>query len=175
MKKISYKDIEDSLDGEMISLNGEKVQKNKKFSETLELFTLLKNLPEAPAPQDFERSLYRKLGISFVPLYRKVLTLTGLSVFSAFGYLTGHTLVRLISPKITLTTVSQFFSQVYAKLAQIVSLIKVGQHLKDILLVFTNPWLFVSLAFVSSILLFILIGLSREVKKSAVLLRRFNY
>jgi hypothetical protein len=121
------KTIEDFLDGETTSLNGEKVQKDKKFSETLELFTLLKNLPETSAPQDFERSLYRKLGISFVPLYRKVLTLTSLSVFSAFVYLTGHILVRLISPKITLATVSVFFSQVYAKLVQIVSLIKVGQ------------------------------------------------
>ena len=173
MKKRSYKDIEDYLEGEKRFIEGDATEGDKKFKETLELFTMLKSLPGKPAPRDFERNLYKRLGISYVPVYRKVLILAGLSIFSTLVYLTGRASLRFVSSKITLTTVSQFLSQVYTKLVQAVSLVKVGGHLKDIVLAFTNPWLFVAVAFVSSILMLMLIGLSQEAKKKTVLLRRF--
>ncbi len=134
---------------------------------------MLKRLPEVPAPPDLEKKLYESIGISYVPVYRKVLTLAGLSIFSALVYLTGRMSFHFITSKITVTTVSQFFTQVYTKFAQVISLIKVGYHMKDIFLAFTNPLLFLALAFVSSILMLILIGLSREVKKGKVILIRF--
>lgn len=173
MKGKSYQDIEDFLDGEKTSLRKEEVKGDKRFRETLELFTVLKRLPEVPAPPDLEKNLYKSIGISYVPVYRKVLTLAGLSIFSALVYLTGLVSLRFVTSKITVTTVSQFFTQVYTKFAQVISLIKVGEHLKDIFLAFTNPLLFLVLAFVSSILMLILVGLSREVKKGKVILIRF--
>lgn len=173
MKKISYKDIEDFLDGEKPSLKKEGIKEDKRFKETLELFTMLKNLPGKPAPRNFERNLYRRLGIFYFPVYKKVLSFAGLSVFAATVYLSAHGLFNFIIGKINLARIPHQLSLIYSRIMQLISLIKAGNHLKDIYLAFTNPLLLLTLAFVSSILMLILIGLSREVKKRAVLLSRF--
>ncbi|MCK4396331.1 hypothetical protein KAW96_07010 [candidate division WOR-3 bacterium] len=173
MKKISYKDIEDFLDGEKSSLKKEEIKEDKRFKETLELFTMLKNLSGKPAPRNFERNLYRRLGIFYFPVYKKVLSFAGLSVFAATVYLSAHGLFNFIIGKINLARIPHQLSLIYSRIMQLISLIKAGNHLKDIYLAFTNPLLLLTLAFVSSILMLILIGLSREVKKRAVLLSRF--
>jgi hypothetical protein len=173
MKERPYKDYEEFLDGEETSFTEEEVREKEEFQETVELFSLLNSLPRKKAPRDFERNLYSRLGISYVPIHRKVLTLVGMVLFSSILYLFGRTAFNSLSAQMSVSSVSQFFSQVSMKISQFVTLMRVGQHLKDILLAFTNPWLFVGLAFVSSILMMTLIFVAREVKKKAVLLIRF--
>lgn len=173
MKERSYKEMEEFLDGEKTNLKKEEIKGNKMFKETLELFAMLKKLPATPAPHDFETNLYRKLGISYIPVYKKLLSITGLSVFAAAVYLSTYWLLNLLRAKINLVKIPHQISLLYAKIMQFVSLVKAGEHLKDIYFAFTNPWLLLALALVSSFLILILIRLLKEVKKGEAVLRRF--
>ncbi len=173
MKRKNHRDFEDYLDGEESGLNKEELQDSKRYKETLELFMMLDNLPEVPAPAGFEKRVFKRLGISYVPIYRKILTLGVLSIFSAFTYYLGQVLFSFVAPRLSIATVVQFVSTAYAKITHVIAIIKVGHHLKDIFFTFANPWLFVGFAFVSSILMLILIGLTQESNKKAVLLNRF--
>ena len=148
-------------------------KRSKHFLNGEETFPLLAKLSEIPtpsAPRHFERSLYRRLGISYLPVHRKVLILSALSLFAGLVYLTGGWLIRTIASRLTLVSVAQFFSMAYTKVLQAISVIRIGYHLKEILLAFTNPWFFVALSVVSSVLMLILIGITREVKGKEVLL-----
>jgi hypothetical protein len=157
---MEYKDIEEFLDEENENFNREEVKKNRRFAETMRLYSMLGNLPDAKAPSGFESRIYERLGISHMPLFKRILILAGLSLFSLFIYIAGISSFRFLSPRITLTSISQFISQVCGKWGQIVSLIRVGQHLKYIFLSFTNPCFFVALVFVSMVMMMILILLS---------------
>ncbi len=136
--------------------------------ETFPLLEMIRKLPTVPAPRNFERMLYRRLGIAYFPLHRKVLIMSGLSAFACLVYLTGGWLFSAITSRLTLASVAQFFSMVYTKVMQAVGVIKIGYHLKEILLAFTNPWFFVGLAFLSSLLMLILIGVARDIKRKTV-------
>lgn len=157
---MKYKDIENYLDGEKKNYDGEKLRKDSKFSETVELFSMLENLPDASVPHNFERNIFKKLGISYMPIFHRTLILTGLFLLSFLVYMGGHMAIRFLTPRVTLTSISQFLSQISDKIGQVVSLIKVGQHLKYISLSIINPWFFVALIFVSMVMMMILILLS---------------
>jgi hypothetical protein len=173
MKKRTYKDFEDFLDGEETSLSEEEIQNERGFKETRELFALLDGLPRGRAPRGFERNLYVQIGISYIPVYRKVLILTGMVIFSSLLYLFGRVAYTSLSAKMSVSHISQFFSELSVKVSQFITLMRVGHHLKDILFAFTNPWLFVGLAFISSSLMMILILVAREVRRKAIVLVRF--
>jgi hypothetical protein len=138
--------------------------------EMSHLLGMLSQLPTVPAPRGFERSLYRRLGIAYFPRHRKVLAISGLGIFACSVYLAGKWFLGAISSRLTLAGSAQFFTAVYTKIMQAVSIIKIGYHLKEIFLAFANPWVFVGLAIVSSVLMLMLIGVVRGFKRKAVLL-----
>jgi hypothetical protein len=137
--------------------------------EMSHLLGMLSQLPTVPAPRGFERTLYRRLGITYFPWYRKALIMAALSVFACSVYLTGRWLFGTVTSKLTLAGFAQCFTAVYTKIMQAMSIIKIGYHLKEIFLTFANPWIFVGLAVVSSVLMLVLIGVARGFKTKAVL------
>lgn len=134
------------------------------------ILDMIRDLPTAPAPRNFERVLYRRLGITYVPLHRKVLILSGSSVFAGFVYFAGRRLFGMLAPKVTLVSVARFISLSYSKIMQAAGVVKAGYHLREIVIAFTNPWFLVGVAFVSSALMLLLIAIVKNGKKSAVLL-----
>lgn len=148
--------------------NRNKIIGTKKGNEDFPLIAMLSQLPSAPAPRNFESVLYRRLGITYFPLHRKVAILSGLCVFAASIYLTGRWVFGMIAPKLTLANIAQSFSTVYTGIMQAVGVIRIGYHMREIFIAFTNPWIFVGLAVVSSVLLMILIGIAGGAKRKTV-------
>jgi hypothetical protein len=138
--------------------------------DSFPILDMIRDLPTVRAPRNFEPLLYRQLGISYMPLYKKVLIMSGSSFFSCSSYFAGKWFFGTMAERLTLARAAQFFSTAFSKVVQWVSIIKVGYHLKEILLAFANPWFFVGVALLSSLLMLLLIAIAKNGKRKAVLL-----
>lgn len=133
------------------------------------LIGMIRELRTPPAPPGFERMVYHRLGITYVPLYRKVLIMSGLSVFAGSVYFAGRWVISLFAKRLTLAAITQFLARVYSNVLETVGIVKAGYHLKEILIAFTNPWFFVGLALVSFALMLLLIAIAKNGKRKEVL------
>ena len=147
-------------------------RRKKRFDEDemSRLLGMLGQLPTVPAPRGFERSLYRKLGIAYFPWQGKALAMSGFVTFAGAVCLSGKWLFGTIASRLTLAGTAQFFSSVYTRAMQTVSVIKIGYLMKEVFLTFANPWFFVGLAMVSSLLMLILVSIARGFRTKAMLL-----
>jgi len=142
--------------------------KEETIKESIEMTKLIEQLPYVSPPRNFEAELYSRLGISYVPLHRKLLSLTGLSIFGAFIYFSINWLYKFVFAKIHLARLSAELSAIYIKLLRFITFIKIGARIKDIYLVFINPLFIFTFQFVSSISIWILIKLLTYTKSNEV-------
>ncbi len=133
------------------------------------LIGMIRELPGTPAPPALEGMVYRSLGIIYIPLYRKVLIMGGLSIFAGWVYFAARWIFSSMAERLSLAGVTQCFAKLYSNVMEAIGIIRVGYHLKEILISFTNPWFFVVLAVVSSALMLILIAIVKSGKGQKVL------